>query len=50
MIRAKKEKKESIREDEIKLLRGGEIADARVGDIGGLVSRHHIVPYTHFLV
>lgn len=38
----------AFRDDEIELLRGGEIADARVGHIRRLVSRHHVVPYTHF--
>jgi len=36
-----------LRNDEIELLRTGEIADTRVRHIGGLVSSHHIVPYTH---
>lgn len=37
-----------LRNDEIQLLRTGEIADTRVRHIGGLVSRHHVVPDTHF--
>lgn len=37
----------AFRNDEIELLRTGEIANARVRYIGRLVRRHHIVPYTH---
>lgn len=33
-----------VRNDEIELLRIGEVADARVGDVGRLVSRNDIVP------
>lgn len=39
----------AFRDDEIEFLRAGEIADAGVGDVGGLVSRHDVVPYTHSL-
>lgn len=34
----------AFRNDEIELLRIGEVADARVGDVGRLVSRNDIVP------
>lgn len=32
---------------EVELLRAGEVADAGVGDVGGLVRRDHIVPHAH---
>lgn len=38
----------TFRNDEIELLRAGEVADARVSNVGRLVRRHHVVPYTHF--
>lgn len=38
-----------VRNDEIELLRIGEVADARVGDVGRLVSRNDIVPWSHLL-
>lgn len=41
------EKKRGLRYNEVELLRAGEIADARVGDVGGLVSRNDVVPDTH---
>lgn len=34
-------------DDEVELLGAGEVADARVGDVGRLVSRHHVVPHAH---
>lgn len=37
----------AFRNDEVELVRSGEIADAGVGDIGGLVSRHDVVPDAH---
>lgn len=39
-----------LRNNEIEVLRAGEIADARVSDVGGLVSRDDVVPYTHLLL
>jgi hypothetical protein len=36
-----------LRYDQIKLLRTGEIADAGMGDVGGLVSRDDVVPHAH---
>lgn len=39
----------AFRDDEVEFLRAGEIADAGVGDVGRLVSRHDVVPYTHSL-
>lgn len=35
------------RNDEIEVLRTGEVADARMGDVGGLVRRDDVVPYAH---
>ncbi|KAK6917106.1 hypothetical protein RJ641_017857 [Dillenia turbinata] len=40
----------SVRNDEIELLRASEIADAGVSDIGGLVRRYYVIPYTHLLL
>ena len=37
----------AFRDDEIEVLRTGEIADAGVGDVGGFVSRDDVVPYSH---
>lgn len=37
----------AFRDDEIELLGAGEIADAGVGDVGGLVGRHHVIPHAH---
>lgn len=37
-----------LRNDEIELLRTGEISDAGMSYVRRLVSRHHIIPYTHF--
>lgn len=37
----------AFRNDEIEFARTGEIADAGVGDIGGLVSRDDVVPDAH---
>lgn len=37
----------AFRDDEVELVRAGEVADAGVGDIGGLVGRHHVIPHTH---
>lgn len=37
----------AFRDDEIELVRAGEVADAGVGDVGGLVGRHHVVPHAH---
>ena len=38
---------EWIRDDEVELLRVGEVADAGVRHVGGLVRRHYIIPATH---
>lgn len=37
----------AFRDDEIEVLRAGEIADARMGNVGGFVSCDDVVPYTH---
>lgn len=36
-----------LRDDEIEVLRASEVADAGVSNVGGFVSCHHVVPYTH---
>lgn len=46
--RSKKSIEIFLRNDEIKFLRSSEIAHAGMSYIGWLVSRHYIVPYTHF--
>ncbi|RWW05190.1 hypothetical protein GW17_00031549, partial [Ensete ventricosum] len=38
---------EALRDDEVELLGAGEVADARVCDVGRLLSRHHVVPHAH---
>lgn len=38
---------EWIRDDEVELLRVGEVSDAGVRHVGGLVRRHYIIPATH---
>lgn len=38
----------NVRNDEIVLLRAGEIADTGMGDVRGLVGRDDVVPYAHF--
>lgn len=43
----KKNPGEGLRDDEVELLGAGEVADAGVGDVGRLVSRHHVVPHAH---
>lgn len=37
----------AFRDNEIEVLRTGEIADAGVSDVGGFVSCDDVVPYTH---
>lgn len=37
----------AFRDDEVELVRACEVADAGVGDVGGLVGRHHVVPHAH---
>lgn len=36
-----------LRDDEVKLVGAGEVADAGVRDVGRLVRRHHVVPHAH---
>lgn len=38
----------TFRNDEIELLRAGEVADAGVGDVGRFVCGYDVVPRTHF--
>lgn len=35
------------RDDEVELVGAGEVANAGVGDAGGLVRRHDVVPHAH---
>lgn len=37
----------AFRDDEVELVRAGEVADAGVGDVGRLVGRNHVVPHAH---
>lgn len=37
----------AFRNDEIEVLRTGEIPNAGMSYIRGLVSGHHVIPYTH---
>lgn len=37
----------TFRENEIEVLRTGEIADAGVSNVGRFVSGNNVVPYTH---
>lgn len=37
----------AFRDDEVELVGAGEVADAGVGDAGGLVRRHDVVPHAH---
>lgn len=39
--------RKGLRYNEVELLRAGEIAHARVGHVGRLVSRNDVVPDTH---
>ena len=39
-----------LRDDKIEVLGAGEISDTGMGNVGGLVSRDHVVPNTHLLL
>lgn len=47
-LQSKKRRRRNVRDNEIELLRAGKIADTRVSNISGLVSRDDVVPYAHF--
>lgn len=36
--------------DEFELLRAGEVVDARVDDVSGLMGCHHVILHAHFVL